>query len=103
MEWYQVVQDPYFLSNKLVQSMQVFALLVLGIGIVRGGYVIPDYLDLKESEQVLQSKVDELKQNNQNLGVEIERLKKSRSYARKVLRDKYHIVEEDESIYFFSE
>lgn len=77
--------------------------LVIGIGMLRGESSVHGYFDLQKSRDVLKQTVDVLKTENAALGDEIQRIKKSPSYARKVLRDKYHVTEEGEDIVFFPE
>ena len=74
---------------------------VLCIGIVRGETSVSSYLELKKSRDVLAEAVGNLDQQNTDLDNEINKIKKSASYAEKILRDKYHVVEEGESIVFF--
>ena len=45
----------------------------------------------------------ELETENANLAAEIERIKESKSYARKVLRDKYHVTDDDEKIVYYAD
>lgn len=78
-------------------------IVVLAIGMLRGESSVRTYFDLRKSRGVLQETVDGLKAENSTLAEEILRLKRSPSYAKKVLRDKYHVIEEDEDIIFFAE
>ena len=77
--------------------------LVIGVGMVRGESSFKGYFDLQKSRDVLKKTVEGLKAENAALGDEIMRIKKSPTYARKVLRDKYHVTDEDEDIVFFPE
>jgi cell division protein FtsB len=81
----------------------VLAAIVLNVGIVRGSSTLDTYLNLRKSRDVLTNSVDRLRRENDELSTEIMRLKKSPNYARKVLRDKYHVTEQDESIVFFAD
>jgi cell division protein FtsB len=47
--------------------------------------------------------VDKLKADNQELSEEIRKIKSSPAYARKVLRDKYHVTDANEKIIFFAD
>jgi len=76
---------------------------VLGLGLVRGDNSLTRYFDLGKSRTVLAETVKNLEKENANLSEEIVRLKKSPDYARKVLRDKYHLTDPDEDIVFFAE
>ncbi len=81
----------------------VLGCLVIGVGMVRGESSVKGYFDLRKSRDVLKQTVEGLKTENTSLNDEIMRIKKSPSYARKVLRDKYHVTDEDEDIVFFPE
>lgn len=80
-----------------------FAIAVMVLGIFRGQSSIGTYFQLKESAAKLQSAVSQLESENRDMQLEIERIKSSKSYARKVLRDKYHVLDSDEKIIFFTE
>jgi len=75
--------------------------IVLSIGIFRGRTSIKDFFALRKSRDILAKTVDNLEKGNEDLKEELTRIKKSKSYARKVLRDKYHITDDDETILFF--
>ncbi len=77
--------------------------LVLGTGMLRGESSVDGYFELKDSRQVLSDTVERLRKENAELSEEIIRIKDSPSYARKVLRDKYHVTDPDEDIVFFAE
>ena len=77
--------------------------VVLNIGMIRGKSSVQTYFDLKKSRKILEKTVAGLKEENQRLNQEIMRLRESPSYARKVLRDKYHLTEENEDIIFFAD
>lgn len=81
----------------------VAAAAVLVLGMARGESGISNWRSLKKSRDVLQTTVDGIKDENRTLQDEIMRLKESPSYARKVLRDKYHVTDEGEDIVFFPE
>ena len=80
-----------------------YAAVVLLIGISRGESSISGFFDLKESEKKLEATVEGLRQENKNLMDEIEKIEKSKGYAQKVLRDRYHVTQENEHILFFSD
>ncbi len=71
---------------------------VLSMGVVRGQYTMKNYFELKKSYETLKSAVDGLKEQNEKLAVEIENIAASPDYARKVMRDKYHVTDDDEEI-----
>ena len=62
-----------------------------------------NYLKLSQSSQVLEETLEELRSKNAELKEEIEKIRNSKNYARKVLRERYHLTEDDEKIIFFSE
>jgi cell division protein FtsB len=76
---------------------------VIVAGMVRGSSSINGYFDLKKSQLVLSQTVAGLSRENNELSSEIERIRNSPSYAKKVLRDKYHVTEPDEDIIFFTD
>jgi len=78
-------------------------MLVIGIGMVRGESSFTTYFELKRSKEILGKTVNNLEAENRDLSQEIDKIRKSKEYARKVLRDKYHVTDPDESIIFFAE
>src|SRR4051794_32686404 len=78
-------------------------MVIVNLGMLRGGSSISGYFDLKKSRDTLGQTVGNLKKENEEISAEIMRLKSSPSYAKKVLRDKYHVTEPDEDIVFFAE
>jgi cell division protein FtsB len=85
---------------RLVYGLAVGVLL---IGTLRGENSILDYFKLRKSSDVLEAAVAKLKSGNEDLSDEIRRIKGSSAYARKVLRDKYHVTDDNEKIIFFAE
>lgn len=81
----------------------VFGVMVLVTGMLRGGSSINSYWDLRGSRDLLQQTINNLEKQNDNLQLEITKIKQSSDYAKKVLRDKYHVTEADESIVFFAD
>lgn len=84
-------------------ALLVSGALVLGAGMLRGESSVDGYFELKDSREVLSETVERLRKENAALSEEIMRIKDSPSYARKVLRDKYHVTDPDEDIVFFAE
>ena len=80
-----------------------WATVVIAIGIVKGETSIERYFSLKESERILSSAVDAIDAENNRLSAEITKLKSSPEYARKTLRDKYHVTDEDEKIIYYAD
>lgn len=89
------------LSNRFIITFA--ASFVLGLGLLRGEKNILAYFELKDSEELLLQTVQKLEQENQKLTHEIDKIRKSPHYARKVLREKYHVTEPGESIIFFAD
>lgn len=90
--------------NRLgVIFISVFALLIVLNGIVRGSSGVMDYFKLIQSRDAMARAVNDLELENEALSDEITKLKTSKSYARKVLREKYHVTDENEHIVFFAE
>ena len=85
-----------------VNGLMVVVPLVLILGIFRGEVSLDQYYQLSQKREELQAAVDSIQQRNEHLREEIKKLKKSSSYAKKVLRDKYHVMDEDEEIIFFA-
>jgi cell division protein FtsB len=87
----------------MITPVLCFGALVLTIGVLRGEHSIANYFELRQSREVLGKTVAGLQNENSDLSKEIVKLKKSKGYARKVLRDKYHITDDDEKIIFFAD
>ncbi len=86
-----------------VRLVFAFTLLVLIVGSLRGELSILDYFKLRKSLDILENTVEHLKADNFALSEEIRKIKSSPAYARKVLRDKYHVTDSDEKIIFFAD
>jgi len=86
-----------------VRIVFCLTLVVLMIGTLRGEVSIMDYFKLRKSLNILEGTVEKLKTDNQDLSEEIRKIKSSPAYARKVLRDKYHVTEANEKIIFFAD
>lgn len=88
---------------KLLRIVTLATIGVITLGIMRGESSLTHYWQLKNSQIVLENAVNALKQENSLLSEEIIKLKESPGYAKKVLKDKYHITEPDEDIVYFAE
>lgn len=77
--------------------------VVLTIGALRGENSVFKYFELQKSEAVLQETVANLETENELLQSEIQKISQSTNYARKILREKYHVTEENETIIFFAD
>ena len=89
--------------RRIMRWLAWSATAVLLAGVVRGRSSIGTYFKLRESAKKLEAAVANLEAENHEMQLEIERIKSSKSYARKVLRDKYHVTDKDEKIIFFTE
>lgn len=78
-------------------------IVVLLMGLARGTTTVSGYYELKRSREVLKQTVASLQSETEQIAAEIERIRTSPSYARKVLRDKYHLTEPNEDIVFFAD
>ena len=90
-------------SRRLALFLLGLGTLVLLNGLTNGQQSIQKYFELRANMDVMQETVEGLKNENDSLRLEINKLKSSPDYARKVLRDKYHVTEPNERIVFFSE
>ncbi len=89
--------------GSVLRLLLIFGMVVLGVGIVRGRSSLTHKYRLERSAAVLRQQLDQLDAENRALADEINKIKNSRSYARKVLRDRYHLTEHDENIVFFAD
>lgn len=85
----------------IAHLLTVFFYTVLMIGILRGERSLSDYLALKHKRQVLQTAVDSLTDEIHHLSSEIHRIEHSPEYAKRILRDKYHILGNGEQMILF--
>ena len=79
------------------------ASIVLVYGSIRGDNTVTKYFALSDSLSLLSQTVADIQGNVDHLQLEIHKLENSPHYARKVLRDKFHTTEENESIIFFAD
>ena len=86
-----------------VFGLVVAGFVVVNVGMVRGPSSFASYSELGKRRDVMSKTVGVLRHENAELRGEIQRLLRSPSYARKVLRDKYHVTDPDEDIVFFAE
>lgn len=86
-----------------LRSLVVFAIVVLVIGIIRGRSTVTRTYQLERSAEILREQINQLTMENKKLSTEITKIENSKSYARKVLRDRYHFLDRNENIVFFAE
>ena len=60
-----------------------------------------DFSKLINKKQILTEVVQQLKKENEILMTEIDRINNSSEYAKKVFKEKYHILNENEQMLFF--
>ncbi len=90
-------------SRPGLHALLIGAIVVLIVGISRGERAVEDYLSLRDTRDALLQTVEGIEASNENLRQEVTRLRRSPAFARRVLRDKYHITDADESIIFFAD
>ena len=86
----------------ILRLLLIFGIIVLAIGIVRGRSSLTVNYHLERSATTLRQQLAQISAENSALENEIRKIKNSRSYARKVLRDRYHLTERGENIFFFA-
>jgi len=91
-----------FTSKVLLSSILGFGVAVLTVGMIRGESSLDSFLELRRSRMVMSETVRVLEETNKNLTEEISKIRESPRYARRVLRDKYHVTDEGERIVFFA-
>ena len=83
--------------------LYIYATIVISIGVFRGETSIGRYFSLTKSRTILEETVNGLRSENARLTEEISRIKESKAYARKVLREKYHVTEDGEKIVYYAD
>ena len=91
--------NPMLASRLLVMTF----LLVILNSIIQGKHSISGFFNLKKSHDILDRTVEGLKSENESLETEISRISNSSDYAKKVLRDKFHLIEDNERLIFFDD
>lgn len=77
--------------------------LVLILGMFRGERSLSNYVALHHKKQLLATTVSSLEANIHHLSQEIHRIENSPEYAKRILRDKYHLLAEDEHMLLFDD
>ncbi len=80
-----------------------FATLVIVVGVFRGQTSVSSYFSLMKSKAILEETVTGIQTENRKLSDEITRIRESKAYARKVLREKYHVTEDGEKIIYYAD
>lgn len=79
------------------------AAVVLSVGMIRGENTVTAYWDLLKSREILEQAVQGLEKENRQLSSEITKIRTSGEYAKRVLKDKYHLTEPNETILFYAD
>lgn len=77
-----------------------FAGFVFLLGITRGNNNALVYYQLKSKKHDLENRISEISQNNETISLDIQRIKEFPQYARRLLKDKFHLTEEGEKLVF---
>ena len=91
------------LLERGVGFLYLFAALVIAVGVFRGETSFGRYFALTKSRAILEEAVSGLRTENARLSEEISRIKESKAYARKVLREKYHVTDDHEKIVYYAD
>ncbi len=83
--------------------IMLYGAVVLNVGLSQGDGFYRQFIALKESEEKLKNALTNLEKGNQELEEELVRLRDSKTYAERVLRDKYHVRKDNEIILFFDD
>ncbi len=84
-------------------SILGFGCVVLMMATVRGKTSVASFFELRKSRDILMASNMKLAEENRKLSAEIEKIQGSASYARRLLKDKYHVLEPSEKIVFFDD
>lgn len=86
-----------------VSCLLLLGAILLWVNLLQGKTSLKDYFELKKSHHRLSVAVRNLELEIAKLEDEILKLKTSKDYVRKVLKDRYHLTESNERILFFDE
>ena len=78
----------------------LFAAFVIAVSISRGETNLFVYLKLKSKQKMLTDRIEELTEVEKRLRKEIFKIENFPEYARKILRDRYHQLDEGEIIVY---
>jgi cell division protein FtsB len=91
------------LFSVFFRVLLVLIAMTLVIGNWRGENVLATYFSLIESRNNLEKAVGKLEAESEDLQNEVVKITTSKSYADRILKDKYHITGEGERIIFFAD
>jgi AAA+ ATPase superfamily predicted ATPase len=92
-----------FTSVRLLYGVIGLGSLVIAIGIIRGEAHIHQFFELRQSRDLLKETINNIQNANQNLKSEINKIKNSPIYAKRLLKDTYHELEENEELIFLED
>ena len=84
-------------------ALSGFGCFILATGIFRGQHTWKNYRELQAKKHELVAIVAKMKKSNLAVQNELDLIKSQKSYAQKVLKDRYHKVNDDEEIIFFND
>ena len=90
-------------SRWAISLLLGFGVVVISTAIIRGGTPVKAYFQLRQSRDILQRSNQDLVRENSALSLEIEKIEQSSSYAKRLLKEKYHVLEPGEKIVFFED
>jgi cell division protein FtsB len=80
----------------------LFSMLMI-FSVFNGEHSLKNYFTLKKTKIKFEQRVAKLQSEVDDFQNEITKIKESKEYARKVLRDKYHTIDKNEKIVFFDD
>lgn len=88
-------------ARRIVFAVSIVLNVVLIYNLIWGDRGIIAYKDLKARCSTLQSSLDQINKDNQNLSQEIRLLQSDDKYLEKVIRNRMNFVRENEILYVF--
>jgi cell division protein FtsB len=95
--------DVMWYGSKIVFIIVFLGSALLLLSSLRGDHSVYNYFSLQRSKTILDDTVAGLEEEIYELEEEIDRIENSKSYALRVLKDKYHLAAKDEEILFFAD
>ena len=89
------------LIRRIVFTVSVFLNIVLLYNLIWGDRGVIAYKDLKARCASLQSSLDQIHKDNQDLSQEIRLLQSDNKYLEKVIRNRMNFVRDNEVLYIF--
>lgn len=98
----KINMNPPLLTKVFTGIIIAFSAILL-VGIVRGSIDTLRYFDLKKSFNELKQATHNLRKENQEIELEVHKIKTSPQYAKKILKDRFHMTEDNENIVFLED